>query len=83
MAFYSSQYDLFLNTTESVSYTHLDVYKRQNKETTFSSVPNIAEEKVAKTPEVSTINSESSDLMNSLVQVDITNISGITFLPKV
>ena len=35
------------------------------------------------TPEVSTIKSESTDLMSSLDQVDITNISGITFLPKV
>ncbi|NRH20721.1 hypothetical protein HOO68_01610 [Candidatus Gracilibacteria bacterium] len=53
------------------------------EETTFSGAPSVTEEKVIQTPEASTIKSESTDLMSSLGQVDITNISGITFFPKV
>lgn len=53
------------------------------EETIQSNETTITKEKSVQTPEAPTVNSESADLMSSLGQVDITNISGITFLPKV
>lgn len=56
--------------------------QKNPEETIQSNETTITEEKSVQTPKAPTVNSESTDLMNSLSQVDITNISGITFLPK-
>ena len=56
--------------------------QKNPEETIQPNETTVTEDKTVQTPEAPTVNSESADLMYSLSQVNIANISGITFLLK-